>query len=132
MAFPNVSMAGREPPHMGPVAHGVAVLGDAAQRAVSQLAALAADAVQAPSRLSQAAALLTDDGRVGTVWRVTALFGGLLLGAIGVALAVYHLPKPQQRGLAALRPSSAAPYALGLLRSLLVCRFRRSRPLIPR
>jgi len=90
MAFPNVSMAGREPPHMGPVAHGVAVLGDAAQRAVSQLAALAADAVQAPSRLSQAAALLTDDGRVGTVWRVTAPFGGLLLGAIGVALGVYH------------------------------------------
>ena len=74
MAFPNVSMAGREPPHMGPVAHGVAVLGDAAQRAVSQLAALAADAVQAPSRLSQAAALLTDDGRVGTVWRVTARY----------------------------------------------------------
>src|SRR5215471_17019063 len=120
MAFSNVSMAGREPPHMGPVAHGVAVLGDAAQRAVSQLAALAADAVQAPSRVSQAAALLTDDGRVGTVWRVTALFGGLLLGAIGVALAVYHLLKPQQRGLAALRPSSAAPFALGLLRSLLV------------
>src|SRR5262249_26346775 len=82
--FPNVPMAGRDPPHMGPVAHGVAVLGDAAQCAVSQLAALAADAVQAPSRLSQAAALLTDDGRVGTVWRVTALFGGLLLGAIGV------------------------------------------------
>src|SRR5215472_9624721 len=113
MAFPNVSMAGREPPHMGPVAHGVTVLGDAAQRAVSQLAALAADAVQA-------AALLTDDGRVGTVWRVTALFGGLLLGAIAVALAVHHLLKPQQRGLAALRPSSAAPFALGLLRSLLV------------
>ena len=66
MAVPNASMAGREPPHMGPVDHGVAVLGDAAQRAVSQLAALAADAVQVPSRLSQAAALLTDDGRVGT------------------------------------------------------------------
>ena len=69
MAVPNASMAGREPPHMGPVAHGVAVLGDAAQRAVSQLAALAADAVQAPSRLSQAAALLTDDGRVGRFGR---------------------------------------------------------------
>jgi len=120
MAFPNVSMAGREPPHMGPVAHGVAVLGDAAQRAVSQLAAVAADAVQAPSRLSQAAALLTDDGRVGTVWQVTALFGGLILGAISVALAVHHLVKPQRRGLAALRPSSTAPFALGLLRSLLV------------
>ena len=120
MAFPNVSMAGREPPHMGPVAHGVAVLGDAAQRAVSQLAAVAADAVQAPSRLSQAAALLTDDGRVGTVWQVTALFGGLILGAISVALAVHHLLKPQRRGLVALRPSSTAPFALGLLRSLLV------------
>ena len=94
MAVPNASMAGREPPHMGPVAHGVAVLGDAVQRAVSQLAALAADAVQAPSRLSQAAALLTDDGRVGTVWQVTALFGGLLLGAIGVALAVHRLLTP--------------------------------------
>ena len=120
MAVPSASMAGREPPHLGPVAHGVAVLGDAAQRAVSQLAALAADAVQAPSRLSQAAALLTDDGRVGTVWQMTALFGGLLLGAIGVALAVHRLLTPQRRVLAALRPSSAASFALGLLRSLLV------------
>src|SRR5262244_2594251 len=120
MAVPNASMAGREPPHMGPVAHGFTALGDAAHRAVSQLAAVAADAGQAPSRLSQAAALLTADGRVGTLWQVTAPFGGLLLGAIAVALAVHHLLKPQRRVLATLRPSSAAPFALGLLRSLLV------------
>ena len=68
MAVPNASMAGREPPHMGPVAHGFIALGDAAHRAVSQLAAVAADAGQAASRLSQAAALLTADGRVGTLW----------------------------------------------------------------
>src|SRR6516162_5885182 len=92
MATPNVSMAGREPPHMG----------------------------QAPSRLSEAAALLTADGRVGTLWQVTAPFAGLLLGAIAAALAVHHLLKPQRRVLAILRPSSAAPFALGLLRSLLV------------
>src|SRR5215472_1447267 len=120
MAVPNASMAGREPPHMGPVAHGFTALGDAAHRAVSQLAAVAADAGQAPSRLSQAAALLTADGRVGTLWQVTAPFGGLLLGAIAVALAVHHLLKPQRRVLATLRPSSAAPFALRLLPSLLV------------
>src|SRR5215468_2479418 len=94
MAVPDASMAGREPPHMGPVAHGFIALGDAAHRAVSQLAAVAADAGQAPRRLSQAAALLTADGRVGTLWQVTAPFGGLLLGAIAVALAVHHLLKP--------------------------------------
>ena len=55
MAVPDVSMAGREPPHIGPVAHGFAALGDAAERAVSQLTSVAADAVQTPSRLSQAA-----------------------------------------------------------------------------
>jgi len=120
MAVPNASMAGREPPHMGPVAHGFAALGDAAERAVSQLTSVAADAVQAPSRLSQAAALLTADGRVGTLWQVTAPFGGLLLGGMAVALAVRHLLKPQRRALATLRPSSAARFALGLLRSLVV------------
>jgi len=120
MAVPDVSMAGREPPHMGPVAHGFAALGDAAERAVSQLTSLAADAVQAPSRLGQAAALLTADGRVGTLWQVTVPFGGLLLGAMAVALAVHHLLKPQRRALETLRPSSAAPFALGLLRSLVV------------
>src|SRR5215470_20237354 len=96
MAVPDVSMAGREPPHMGPVAHGFAALGDAAERAVSQLTSLAADAVQAPSRLGQAAALFTADGRVGTLWQVTVPFGGLLLGAMTVALAVHHLLKPQR------------------------------------
>src|SRR5215472_12015089 len=120
MAVPDVSMAGREPPHMGPVAHGFAALGDAAERAVSQLTSLAVDAVQAPSRLGQAAALLTADGRVGTLWQVTVPFGGLLLGAMAVALAVHHLLKPQRRALETLRPSSAAPFALGLLRSLVV------------
>jgi hypothetical protein len=69
------SMAGREPLHMGPVAHGFAALGDAVERAISQLTSVAADAVQAPSRLSQAAALLTADGRVGALWQVTAPFG---------------------------------------------------------
>src|SRR6516164_1055368 len=120
MAVPDVSMAGREPPHMGPVAHGFAALGDAAERAVSQLTSVAADAVQTPRRLSQAAALLTADGRVGTLWQVTAPFGGLLLGAIAVALAVHFLLKPQRRALATSRPSSAARFALGLLRSLVV------------
>ena len=120
MAVPDVSMAGREPPHIGPVAHGFAALGDAAERAVSQLTSVAADAVQAPSRLSQAAALLTADGRVGTLWQVTAPFGGLLVGAMAVALAVHFLLKPQRRALATSRPSSAAPFALGLLRSLAV------------
>jgi len=113
-------MIGVKPPHMGPVAHGFAALGDAAERAVSAIAALAADAAQAPSRLGNAAALLTADGKLGTLWQVIAPFSGLLLGAIAVALAVNRLLTPQRKALAALRPSSALPFALGLLRALLV------------
>lgn len=114
------SMIGVKPPHMGPVAHGFAALGDAAERTVSAVAALAADAAQAPSRLGNAAALLTDDGKLGTLWQVIAPFSGVLLGAIVVALAVNRQLTPQRKALAALRPSSAVPFALGLLRSLLV------------
>jgi small-conductance mechanosensitive channel len=105
---------------MGPVAHGFAALGDAAQRAVSTVAGFVADAAQAPSRFGQAAALLTADGRLGSLWQVMAPFGGLLLGAAAVALAVHRLLRPQRRALVALRPSSASTFALGLLRSLLV------------
>ena len=68
---PDFSMAGREPPHMGPMAHGFAALGEAAERAVSTISALAADAAQAPSRLGNIARLLTADGKLGTVWQVT-------------------------------------------------------------
>src|ERR1700730_2174678 len=83
------SMIGVKPPHMGPVAHGFAVLGNAAEHAVSTVAAFAADAAQAPCRLGQAAALLTADGRLGAVWQVMAPFAGLLFGAMAVALAVH-------------------------------------------
>jgi hypothetical protein len=69
MAVSDVLMVGREPPRVGPVAHGFATLGDAAERAVSQLAAVLDVAVQAPSRLSQAAALLTGGGRVARFGR---------------------------------------------------------------
>ena len=120
MPVPDVSTVGREPPRMGPVAHGFAELGHAAERAVSTVAAFVADAAQAPSRLGDAAALLTADGRLGTVWQVMAPFAGLLLGAAAVALAVHRLLRLQRSALARLRPSSAAPFALGLLRSLLV------------
>jgi small-conductance mechanosensitive channel len=120
MPVADISMAGREPPRMGPVAHGFAVLGDAAERAVSTVAGFTADAAQAPSRLGDAAALLTADGRLGSLWQVTAPFGALLLGAMAVALAVHRLLQPQRRALVGLRPMSAAPFALGLLRSLLV------------
>ena len=74
---PDFSMAGREPPHMGPMAHGFAALGEAAERAVSTISALAADAAQAPSRLGNVARLLTADGKLGTVWQVTLPFAGL-------------------------------------------------------
>ena len=57
--IPDFSMAGREPPDMGPMAHGFAALGEAAERAVDTLSALAADAAQAPSRLGDVARLLT-------------------------------------------------------------------------
>jgi hypothetical protein len=68
MSVPDVSMAVRGAPHMGPVARGFVALGNAAERAVSQLAAVAADARQEPSRLGDAAALLTADGRIGSLW----------------------------------------------------------------
>jgi len=97
------SMAGREPPHMGPMAHGFAALGEAAERAVSTISALAADAAQAPSRLGNIARLLTADGKLGTVWQVTLPFAGLLLGSIGAALNVSRLLGPQRKALAAFR-----------------------------
>ena len=120
MPVPDVSMVGREPPRMGPVARGFAELGHMAERAVSTVAAFITDAAQAPSRLGDAAALLTANGRLGTVWQVMAPFAGLLLGAAAVALVVHRLLRLQRSALARLRPSSIAPFALGLLRSLLV------------
>ena len=120
MPVPDVSMVGREPPRMGPVASGFAALGHAAERAVSTVFGVVADAARAPNRLDDAAALLTADGRLGTVWQVMAPFAGLLLGAAAVALVVHRLLRFQRSALARLRPSSVAPFALGLLRSLLV------------
>src|SRR5262245_39899967 len=120
MAVPDVSTAGRAPPHMGPVAHGFAALGDAAERAVNTVAGFVADAARAPSRFGQAAALLTADGRLGSFWQVMAPFGALLLGAAAVALAIHLLLRPRRRALVALRASSASTFAFGLLRSFLV------------
>src|SRR5215472_4522463 len=120
MPVSNISIAERQPPHMGPVARGFAALGDAAERAVSTVAAIAADAAQAPGRLDHAGALLTGDGQLGSLWQVMAPFAGLLLGAAAVALAVHRLLQSQRSALAAFRPASVAPFALGLLRSLLV------------
>ena len=67
MPVPDVSMAGREPLQMGPVARGFAALGHIAESAVSTVAGFATDAAQAPSRLGAAAALLTADGRLGSL-----------------------------------------------------------------
>src|SRR6516164_1743616 len=117
MPVSDISIAERQPPHMGPVARGFAALGDMADGAVSTVAEIAADAAQAPSRLGHAAALLTGDGQLGSLWQVMAPFAGLLLGAAGVALAVHHLLQSQRGTLAALRPASVASFALGLLRS---------------
>jgi small-conductance mechanosensitive channel len=120
MSVPDVSIAVCEPPHMGPVAQGFVALGNAAERAVNQLAAVAADAAQAPSRLGHAAALLTGDGQLGSLWQVMAPLAGLLLGAAGVAFAIHRLLHSQRKGLSVVRPASVASFALGLLRSLLV------------
>ena len=120
MPVSNISIAERQPPHMGPVARGFAALGDAAERAVSTVAGIAADAAQAPSRLGHAGALLTGDGQLGSLWQVMAPFSGLLLSAAGVAIVVHRLLQPQRRALAALRPAKAVPFELALLHSLLV------------
>jgi hypothetical protein len=117
---PDFSMTGREPPSMGPMARGFAVLGEAAERAVSTIAALAADAAQAPHRVGHAAALLAGDEGQHTVWQVIVPFACLLLGAVAASLAVTRLLASQHRRLDALRPSSAASFALGLARSLMV------------
>jgi hypothetical protein len=120
MPVSDVSIAERQPPHMGPVARGFAALGDMAERSVSAVAQVAADAAQAPSRLAHAADLLTCDGQLGSLWQVMMPLAGLLLAAGGVALAVHHLLQSQRRALAGLRPASVARFALGLSRSLLV------------
>jgi len=105
MPVSDISMVGRQPPHMGPVARGFAALGDMAERAVSTVAEIAADAAQAPNRLGQAGALLTGDGQLGSLWEVMAPLVGLLLGAAGVALAVHRVLQPQRSALAAFRPA---------------------------
>ena len=120
MPVSDISIAERQPPHMGPVARGFAALGDVAERAVSTVAEIAADAAQAPSRLGHAAALLTGDGQLGSLWQVMAPFAGLLLGAASVALAIHRLLQPRRRALAAFRPTSVASFGLGLLHSLLL------------
>ena len=120
MPVSDISIAERQLPHMGPVARGFAALGDMAERAVSTVAGIAADAAQAPSRLGHAAALLTGDGQLGSLWHVMAPFAGLLLGAASVALAIHRLLQPRRRALAAFRPTSAASFGLGLLHSLLL------------
>src|SRR6516162_5338870 len=120
MPVSDISIAERQPPHMGPVARGFAALGDMAERAVSTVAGIAADAAQAPSRLGHAGSLLTGDGQLGSLWQVMVPFSGLLLGAAGVAMVVHRLLQPQRRALAALRPANAVPFALALLHSLLV------------
>ena len=120
MPVSNISIAERQPPHMGSVARGFAALGDAAERAVSTVVAIVADATQAPSRLGHAGALLTGDGQLGSLWQVMAPFSGLLLGAAGVAIVVHRLLQPQRRALAALRPANAVTFGLALLHSLLV------------
>src|SRR6266702_995456 len=97
---PDPSIMGREAPHMGPIAHGFAVVGQAAERAVGAIAALVADAAQAPSRLGHAAGLLTADGQIGTLWQVMAPFAGLLLAAIAAALGFNRLLRAQRRVLA--------------------------------
>ena len=119
-SVPDFSMTGREPPSMGLMAHGFAALGDAAQHAVCTIAALAADAAQAPHRLDHAVNLLTGDGQLGTLWQVMAPFAALLLAAVAAALAVNHLLAFQRRALAKFRPSSAALFARGLARALVV------------
>ena len=100
MPVPDVSMAGREPLQMGPVARGFAALGHIAESAVSTVAGFATDAAQAPSRLGAAAALLTADGRLGSLWQVMVPFAGLLLGAAAAALGVHRLLQPRRRALA--------------------------------
>ena len=117
MPVSDISIAERQPPHMGPVARGFAALGDMAERALSTVAGIAADAAQAPSRLGHAAALLTGDGQLGSLWQVMAPFAGLLLGAASVALAIHRLLQPRRRALAAFRPTSVASFGLGLLHS---------------
>jgi len=120
MPVSDISIAERQPPHMGPVARGFAALGDMAERALSTVAGIAADAAQAPSRLGHAAALLTGDGQLGSLWQVMAPFAGLLVGAASVALAIHRLLQPRRRALAAFRPTSVASFGLGLLHSLLL------------
>jgi len=46
------------------MAHGFTALGEAAERAVSTISALAADAAQAPSRLGNVTRLLTANGKL--------------------------------------------------------------------
>ena len=83
---PDLSMAGREPPNMGPLTHGFSALGDAAHRAAGTISALAADAAQAPHRRGHAGHLLTANGQAGTPRQVVLPKVRKLIKKIGVEM----------------------------------------------
>src|SRR5687767_14182159 len=91
-----------------------------AEHLFDALKVLFADAAWAPSRLDQAANLLTGDGELGSVWFVLGGFAFLVLAGLGAASAAKALLRPVRRRLAEARPQQASAWTILLLRAALI------------
>ncbi len=81
---------------------------------------LAADVLQVPGRLGQAARLLTADGALGSLADVLLPFALLLCAAAAIAGLVFLALAGQRRQLRVAVPASALPFAGAFFRAALV------------
>jgi hypothetical protein len=91
-----------------------------AEHLLEAVKVMLADAAWAPSRLGQAANLLTGDGELGSVWFVLGGFALLVAIGLGAANAAKVLVRPVRVGLAEARPQQASAWAILILRAALV------------
>jgi len=105
---------------MNPVSDFVSGWVDGLVHAGKTIADLGMDAAMAPSRLGQAARILTGDGATGSVSQVLLPLVLLLGGALVVASLVYLLLSAQRRKLREAAPAFALPFAVALFHAAFV------------
>jgi moderate conductance mechanosensitive channel len=101
-------------PGMNPLSQATAAVVAAFGHLGRTVKALAADAAEAPGRLDRARTLLAGEDTLAVVLLALA---GALAAALLLALAARRLLRPRRRAVAALAPTDAAGFALGLFRA---------------
>ncbi|MBV9521521.1 MAG: mechanosensitive ion channel family protein [Alphaproteobacteria bacterium] len=104
----------------GPFSDAMALAGARIAAVETALSAMLADAAEAPGRLPQAAALLTDNGALGPVGRVLGAGAGALLLAGLLALLAGRLLGGLRVRLADARPTTPGATAILALRAFLL------------